>query len=410
MSDISDKEERLLKIEQSIINKIENKATKIKEDVESKIDKITDKIISKAEHTLTNEDRRMEALRLQEQRRQEALRQQEQRRQEALRLQEQRRYDALRRREEEIKRRNEVQRQRMNMTPQQLFELKKHNAKSSLRSHITSFVSVNLFFMALWIIFGRLHPVVGIVFGVLFATIFFGWGIGLVSHIMASKDNIKRLEIMYKNEMETGGFNLSGTSTMGVSGNTVAYFSDYDINMLGEPYSTYVRETKDLASSMMTQINESKNVDKDLIEQIKSSLIHYAEKIYYLSRRGQFLEQAIDYCNDKSVEENKSSIEESLKNDKLDDLTKKEYENALRLLQKQVESYQKLISVRDTIKARLKTSLITLKTLQLDFIRLQYITDESAEGAIKSLNKKTEEIDEYIDLLSDSLKDIDNQI
>lgn len=48
--------------------------------------------------------------------------------------------------------------------------------------------------------------------------------------------------------------------------------------------------------------------------------------------------------------------------------------------------------------------------MQLDFIRLQHITDESAEKALNSLNEKTEGINEYIDLLSDSLKDLDSQI
>lgn len=89
-------------------------------------------------------------------------------------------------------------------------------------------------------------------------------------------------------------------------------------------------------------------------------------------------------------------------NDKIDE--------SITLLDKQISSLQKLKNVNDNIDAKIRNSLITLRNLQIDFIKLQYITEESATSAIDSLHKQTEEIDEYIDLLSDSLKDIDSQI
>ncbi|MFW5799582.1 MAG: NfeD family protein [Spirochaetota bacterium] len=179
-----------------------------------------------------------------------------------------------------------------------------------------------------------------------------------------------------------------------------------NIEDLEEPYSSYVNDTKKLSKSLLKQINQSENVDEELAEQIKESIYRYRDRVYYLTKRSQVLENTIKYFEDNDPNKNKEAIEKELQNENLDETARREYENALKTLEKQISSLHQLNNVRDTSKARLNNSLITLRTLQLDFLRLQYITDESTEDAIESLNKKTEEIDDYIDVLSDSLKDI----
>lgn len=189
-----------------------------------------------------------------------------------------------------------------------------------------------------------------------------------------------------------------------------SFIDGEDIESIGEPYFTYVKEAKILSNKLIKQINSAKNINQSISEEIESSISHYSEKINYLARKGNTLNNAIVYYKENSPEENKETILEKLKDENLNTETKKEYENAIKLLNNQIESLIKLNTHKDTVEARLKTSLITLRNIQLNFIRLQHITDESAENAINSLNQKTEEIDEYIDLLSDSLKDIDSQI
>jgi hypothetical protein len=376
---MSSKDERLMKIEQSILGKIEKKNKKITDKFTEKIDKA----IKELKDSPSAE--KAEKLKIHE----KAI------------LREQRKLEKLRSKEAKRKR----QRDKYNLTPHQEYELRKHKAKSGFMSHFVSFASVNVMLIVIWFITGGyagLHP--------WFIYPLLGWAIGLASHYIGYKGHLKKLDIIYANRDEyfQDSFQLQDEEPSQIE--KADEEREQIPERLIEPYSSYVNETKQVSNTLLKQINESDNVDKELLKQIKDSLNHYTDKIFYLSKRGHFLEQAINQFDLKNVEESKESIEKLLQDAELDDDTKKEYENALRMLDKQATSLGKVQKVKDKIQANLNTSLITLNTLKLDFIRLQYITDESAEDAIQSLNKKTEEIDDYIDLLSDSLKDIDNQI
>lgn len=296
------------------------------------------------------------------------------------------------------------------LNPKQKYELKKHSIRSEWKTHLIAFLSVNAFLFIIWFLTGAAFPWFYFPLG--------GWAIGLFCHFAETKSQLRKLDIMYKyRDIESGNNvgEIDNSSSKLLENDKSNRFNEIgnkkrNLPKLKEPYILYVKESDELSSSLMSQINDSKNVEKNIIGEIKSSLIHYNEKISYLARRGNSLDEAVEYYDKNPIENHRLSIEEQLKSKGIDEDVKKEYENALRLLGKQETSMNKLKKVRATINARLKTSLITLRNLQLDFVRLQYISDESASDAIQSLNKKTEEIDEYIDLLSDSLKDIDSQI
>ncbi len=377
---MSSKDERLMKIEQSILEKIEHKNQKITDKFSQKIDKAIQDLRNSSSPDKAKQIREHEKAILREQRKLERMR---------------------------IKEAHKSrQREKYNLTPHQEYELKKHKAKSGFMSHFVSFAMVNAMLIVIWFItggFAGVHP--------WFIYPLLGWGIGLASHYIGFKGHLRKLDILYANRENyyEDSFQIKQKEDKQLNKPNEEKREDIPIN-LTEPYATYVNETRLVSNTLLRQINESENVDKDLLNQIKDSLNHYTDKIFYLSKRGHFLEQAINQFDHNNVSKNKKSIEELLNDESLDEGAKKEYENALRMLDKQANSLGKIQKVKDKIQANLNTSLITLNTLKLDFIRLQYITDESAEDAIHSLNKKTEEIDDYIDLLSDSLKDIDSQI
>lgn len=362
---MKERDEKLLRIEQSIINKIEHKGKKVSSKIEKRTDDFSNDLEKKFEKGFEAIGKHIER---------------------------------------SLQKKNKSKRRPLTM--EQEYALKKHKVTTDMRSHIAAFISVNLFLFAIYMLtspFGFpwfLFPLLG-------------WGIGLLTHLLTYKQDIKKIDILYANRgLDTTKDYTNPENLKMISSKTQndLQMEESEMTKLDEPYLSYVRDSNELSTSLLVQIKDSKNVDKELTEQIKNSLVHYTEKIQYLAKRGQFLEQAIIYFEKNDPEQEKKNIQDTLNDDSVDDTTKKEYENAMRMLDKQQTSLDKLLKVKDTISARLKTSLITLKTLQLDFIRLQYITDESAEDAINSINQKTEEIDEYIDLLGDSLKDIDSQI
>ncbi len=400
---MSEQDDRLLHIEQSIINKIEQKANRMNKNITSKIENL-----SKGEL----EDKIRERQKREYERQAELMdkRRQERDTRNQLRRMGRDRFTFWR---EDQKTKDEKLMKKLGIDKYQLYELRKNKYKTGFFSHLGIFAGINgtiigLMLMGLFCSREAFGPFFFFLILYIF-TVTAGWGFGFIAHYTAGyKGKIKKLDIMYAKELGINDPKRLNSGKRYKAGNEE--LSEAEISQLGEPYSSYIRETNVISSSLMGELRNSKHVDKQIIEQITSSLKHYTEKVYYLSKRGQLLEQAVSYFDENNIEEHIASIEKLMGDENLDPSAKTEYENALRMLNKQMDSYNKLISVKETIQARLKTSLITLKTLQLDFIRLQYITEESAEDAINSLNKKTEEIDEYIDLLSDSLKDIDEQI
>lgn len=299
-----------------------------------------------------------------------------------------------------------------NMTPEQLYHYKKNKIKADFRGHLTAYLMVHALLVFISLVSGSF-------WSLWFMYPAFGWGIGLASHYVSNKHKEKEIDILYGNQgvdtskktSEVFGPNRKQQRQIGQasSSNGLDNIENYE-GVLDEPYASYVKEAHELSSSLLNQINDSKNVDENIIKEIRTSISHYTEKINFLAKKGYFLGKAIQYFEENDPEESKEYMQKELETKNLDISSKTEYENAMRMLDKQIESLIKLRTVADNIEAKMKTALITLRTLQLNFIRLQYVTEESASTAISSLNKKTEEIDEYIDLLSDSLKDIDNQI
>lgn len=401
---MSEQDDRLLRIEQSIINKIEQKANKINS-------KINPKMNNLSKNDIEDRIRQNQQRKHYEQTNDNLNHRRQQHNRPPRNHIVRSRRPRVRNWKETQKEKDERLMKKLGIDKYQLYELRKNKYRNVFKTHLGIYMGVNggiiALLMTAMITSGSFGPFMFLMFYIL--TVGTGWGIGLLAHYKAGyKGKVDKLNTIYAKELGMQDKNLISSGRRYKAGNEE--ISESEINQLGEPYSSYIRETNVISSSLMGELKNSKHVDKQITEQIMSSLKHYTEKVYYLSKRGQLLEQAIAYFDDNNIDEHTASIEELMKDETLDSGARAEYENALRMLSKQTESYKKLISVKETIQAKLKTSLITLKTLQLDFIRLQYITEESAEDAINNLNKKTEEIDEYIDLLSDSLKDIDEQI
>lgn len=289
------------------------------------------------------------------------------------------------------------------------YRLRKNKSYLPFMIHSAIFASTNLFLIFVYFMSFASTPEPWFLYPLL------GWGIPLIVHLMITKYHNKKLDIMYEEkglDVEMVKAKQIGSSKKFQSKDETTEKSndDDDLFDLSEPFYSYVEESNEISDSLMRQIKSSKNIDSDLIEQIKGSLTHYKSKIVNLAKNSQTLMKSIEYFENNDPERDIEIIKKQLQNEKLDASTTAEYEKALSLLNKQIESLLKLENVYNNIEAKIKTSLISLRTLQLDFVRLQYITDESAENAINSINKNTEEIDEYIDLLSESLKDIDEQI
>ncbi len=287
---------------------------------------------------------------------------------------------------------------------EQEYELRKHKESTAFMLHFVCFASVNVMLMVIWLITGGLQ---GIHPWFLYALL--GWGIGITTHYFAYKSKLRKLDILYANREDYGENTPRVGSRKSNSGKAIEGDIKDVPQDLSEPYDSYVKETNAVYNSLMDQIEDSEGLDKDLLQKIKDSLNHYTERIYYLSKRGQFLEKSIEQFDADRIGRVRKSIEVFLEDDKLDPEIRKEYENAVRMLDKQSASLRKVQTAKDKTIANLSTSIITLNTLKLDFIKLQCITDESAQWAIKSLNEKAEEIDDYIEILSQSMKDIDCQ-
>ncbi len=301
---------------------------------------------------------------------------------------------------------NRKKNQSNEMSLRKEYRLKKNKKKFPFIIHTAIFVSTNLFLLFVYFMDIKNTPEPWFLYP------FFGWGIAIFIHYMIDRYQVKKLDILYEEkglDVDKVKKQISAPKNT-KSGTTTETMENDELEELSEPLLSYVEESNEISGSLMKQIKESKNIAPDLIEQVKTSLAHYNSKIKNLAKNSQTLMKSIEYFENNDPEKDIEVIKKQLQDDKLDEATKNEYDKALGLLNKQIESLLKLENVYNNIEAKIKTSLITLRTLQLDFVRLQYITDESAENAINSINKKTEEIDEYIDLLSDSLKDIDEQI
>lgn len=262
------------------------------------------------------------------------------------------------------------------------------NSESSIKQHITAFLTVNGALLGTNLITSPHFP------WWLFPA--FTWGIGLVSHLAiynAKKkylvDELKEANLSWDDirKQRLAGFSTSGTSS---------------------EYGDIFDKANHIKKELLDQLKSDTEFKKHYGDQLDQLLNNFTSQIKQLIEKEKELEKVLLDIDEEEVDKALSSLK--TKHSQTDSsYLREEYEKLIKQYEKQKKSILEVKNQKEVIYLRVTSAFTYLKQMQLDMTRMKNISSTKESVYFKELKHKSSELSEYIDDLKKSYKELDLQ-
>lgn len=89
---------------------------------------------------------------------------------------------------------------------------------------------------------------------------------------------------------------------------------------------------------------------------------------------------------------------------------KAEYEESIKACGRQLKAYEELCTEQEIIDLRLKSAVMMLKRLQMDFARIKNVSALSDQDVLSQVKRKTRELTQYLDDLRSSYAELEEEL
>ena len=166
-------------------------------------------------------------------------------------------------------------------------------------------------------------------------------------------------------------------------------------------------EALNLKKQILGQLNKGHGPQKSLAVEIVPVLDQYAKAIFALSQQSKKYSSALKTLDFNEINKEKQNILNRLETVAADSL-KNEYRQALSHTENQLLTYAQLQEKSELINMRIKTSLSSLKKLQIEIMMLEDIS--SPMSAVNETKTKIEELYQYAADLEAGFRDLNDEI
>jgi hypothetical protein len=163
-----------------------------------------------------------------------------------------------------------------------------------------------------------------------------------------------------------------------------------------------------LKREIMKKIDDDQSTS--IIRDLKPLVETYVENAKELIERKKKLERIVTAQSIKQIEATIAELK--VKNAKTEnDLLRKEYQEAIEKYTKHRKAVQEMIDQQEMVKLRLSSTEMSLEQIKYDLIKMENLTsDEQKKELFKSVEEKSIELSEYLDVLKDTYDGSDSNI
>jgi hypothetical protein len=269
-----------------------------------------------------------------------------------------------------------------------------HAQERGWAGHITSFLSVNAFLFMIYF----LHPS-RFIWPLVPAA---GWGIGLVFHWITYTGRKSQLIRKLQKLGVVRALLRSKEPPEAIAS------ADAEEALPGiGTRSSLVREAERIKNALLAELNSPQHVQKRWESDLAPLLETYLKQIQDLDSRRMELQKVISGADIRSL--NREIRELLEKKEQTDSPSlKREYEKSLKIASRQLRSYDDLLNENELMELRLKSGVMELKRLQMDFARLKGVS--AAPDELDYIREKSEELSEYLEDLRSSISELEDEL
>jgi class 3 adenylate cyclase len=161
------------------------------------------------------------------------------------------------------------------------------------------------------------------------------------------------------------------------------------------PYASLYEEAEAAKEAIAAQIR-SAGKDSPFDKELIPSLEEYVGQVKLLTQTVNEVDSIIDSIPMKDLEKDKAELRGKL-DAKPSESLRTEYVRSIDEIEKQEKSYKDLQDQREVLHLRLKSSVNSLKQMQLDMARLRANPDDIQSASLEQVRSKTGELSRYLE-------------
>lgn len=174
-------------------------------------------------------------------------------------------------------------------------------------------------------------------------------------------------------------------------------------------YTKILRQVKNLRSEIVKRLKSSDGYAREIIHDIKPLVDRYIDQVKELIERDQKLKSVIQgmplYQIDEKIEELQTRLSKATSAE-----LKNEYESAIEKYKQQKQSIREFMEQREMIKIRLESTVMSLKQIKFDLIKMESLNTEDQRKELHSIfEEKSNELSNYIEVLQNTYDDVGMQ-
>jgi len=168
-----------------------------------------------------------------------------------------------------------------------------------------------------------------------------------------------------------------------------------------------LRTAQQLRDEIYRTIGSEKHKDNYIVQDLKPLINKYVEQIQELVERDQKLEKLLSGSTTEKVDHAIAELSRRLTTTTNPEL-KREYEKAIARHMKHKQSLTELHEQREMIHLRLDSTIMSLKEIKFDLIRMESLeTEDQRQSIYQQFEAKTDELSNYLKLLRNDYDDLE---
>jgi hypothetical protein len=206
-----------------------------------------------------------------------------------------------------------------------------------------------------------------------------GWAVGALAHRLFHRTKRRSL--------------LRRLERLGVNRRELARLTDGA--QARDVRSTLVEEARRISGHLTAQISESRELSKRWASEMSPLLQTFMTQIDELDQRRIEIDKVLDESAEETLVEEIATLASRLETAQ-DPSLRSEYESSIAQHEQQRDSLQQLKNHREILYLRIRSALVALKKLQMDFAHIKGLEAAGAPYALDALRDKSRELSRYL--------------
>ena len=169
-----------------------------------------------------------------------------------------------------------------------------------------------------------------------------------------------------------------------------------------DKYEKVLRAVQAIQKDIERMIEKSSMYDNQIVADIKSMMENYIKQVKQLIERDKKLQVVAKSYTIEEVDKLIKNLEVKLQT-ATSEYLRKEYNKNLTKYREHRKSYQDLQEQREVIRMRVNSSIMSLKQIKLDLIKMENMASyEERDNFFKTFDEKSQDLSNYLDFLETS--------